>query len=462
MNRKFTMTPLTGIISTYIKMIRLKQLFSCIVLLMPLIVFAQPIIADKVVGVVGKSHILYSEVEEQYLQMKAQGQSVDRCGIFEELLAQKLLVTQAGIDSIEVTESEIEMELEQRLGYFINQIGTEEKLVAYFGKSVLEIKEDMRDAVREQNLTRKMQAEIIKDLSITPADVKKFYNNLSPDSIPTIDSEIEIAQIVVYPKIDKETVFELREKMLNLRERVINGESFSTLAVLYSEGPSARSGGDIGWSARSSLDPAYAKAAFALKKGQVSKIVESSFGYHLIQLIDKTDDRIHTKHILMKPKIKVEAGINAKLRLDSIAQKIRLDSLTFENAAMYYSYDKETRMNGGLKVNPTTLNTKFKVDEFSTTEYYVIRNLSLGEISEPFESTDAKGKKVYKIVQLKSRTEPHKANLKDDFDLLKKAALQDKQTQILEEWIKEKSKDSYVRLEAPYKDCKFRTPSWKK
>lgn len=424
--------------------------------------FAQPFIADKIVAVVGKQTILYSDVEEQYQQMRAQGEKIEKCQIFEDLLAQKLLVTQAAIDSLEVSPAEVELELEQRITYFINQIGTEEKLVEYFGKSVLEIKEDMRDAVYDQSLTRKMQGEIVKDLTITPSEVKDFYKDLNPDSIPYIDSEIQLSQIVLYPESNEESVLDVREKLLRLRQRVLNGESFNTMAVLYSEGPSAPRGGDIGWAARSDLDPAYSKAAFALKKGQVSKIVESSFGFHLIQLIDKTDDRIHTRHILMKSKISFEAKNKAKGRLDTIARNIRLDSISFERAAMFYSMDEDSRLNGGVRVNPQTLDTRFKVDEFSTSEYYIIRRLQVGEISAPFESTDDKGKSVYKIVQIKSKTEPHKANLKQDYHLLKNAALQAKQATILDDWIEEKASDNYIRIEEPFKDCTFRINSWKR
>ncbi len=420
----------------------------------------QPVVADKIVAVVGKSSILYSEIEEQYMQMKAYGQKPDRCSLFEDLLAQKLLITQAEIDSIEVTDSEVELELEQRLLYFINQFGTEQKLVEYYGKSVLEIKDDMRDAVREQNLTRKMQAEIVKEILITPAEVKAYYKQLDSDSIPIIESQLQVAQIVIYPESDEESVFEVKEKLIKLRERILNGESFTTMAVLYSEGPSASQGGDIGWTSKSDLDPAYAKAAFALKKGHVSKIVESSFGYHLIEVLDKSDDRIKTRHILMKPKISIEAKQKAKGKLDTITQKIRLDSITFEKAAMYFSQDENTRLNGGLKVNPSTLSTKFNVDEFSTSEYFIIRKLKVGDMSAPFESTDEKGKTVMKIVQLKSKTEPHKANLKDDFDLLKNAATQAKQAEVLNSWIAEKSKNNYIRIEPPYDKCDFRIANW--
>lgn len=422
--------------------------------------FCQPYVVDKVVGVVGKSAILYSDVEEQYLQSIAQGQKQEKCEIYEELLAQKLLVHQAGVDSIEVSEIEVELELEQRLTYFINQIGTEEKLIEYFGKSIIDIKDDMRESVRDQLLMQRMQSEIVKGMSITPNEVKSFFNSLPKDSIPYIDSEIEINQIVLYPKSDEDAVFEVKEKLLQLRERILNGENFATLAVLYSEGPSAPHGGDIGWASKSDLDPVYSKAAFALKKDQVSKIVESSFGFHIIQLLDKTNDRIKTRHILMKPKVSFEAKQKANNKLDSLARIIRLDSISFEKAALYYSQDEDTRMNGGAKVNPRTLSSKFQVDDFETSEYYIIRNLTEGQISEPYQSTDKKGKTVFKIIQLKSKSEPHVANLKQDFTLIKSMALQAKQIKVVDEWVKEKAKDTYIKLEPPFDKCSFRVDVW--
>ncbi len=421
---------------------------------------SQPYVADKIVGVVGQSAILYSDIEEQYLQAKAQRITQERCDILEDLLAQKLLVTQAAKDSIEVTPAEVEMELENRINYFINQIGTEDKLIEYFGKSLLEIKDDMRDAVRDQLLMQRMQADIVKEISITPSEVKEFYNSLPKDSLPYIDSEIEIAQIMVYPKSDENSEFEVKEKLLELRERVLNGESFSTLAVLYSEGPSASRGGDIGWANKSDLDPAYTKAALSLKPGQVSKIVKSSFGYHLILLEEKSGERIHTRHILMKPKVSTNAKLKATRFLDSLAGAIRIDSITFKTAAYYFSADKDTRMNEGVRVNPQTQTTKFKVNEFSTSEYYIIRNLHVGEISKAFEATDDKGKTVYKIIQLKSRTEPHVANLENDFNLLQQMATQNKQNKYIDKWVSEKAKTTYIRIEEPYSNCSFKLDVW--
>jgi peptidyl-prolyl cis-trans isomerase SurA len=423
---------------------------------------AQPYLADKIVGVVGKNEILYSEVEDQYLQLLAQRTqpSPTKCSVFEDLLAQKLLVNQAEVDSLVVDQAQVEMELEDRISYFINQIGTEEKLIEYFGKSILEIKEDMRDAVREQMQMQMMRSEIISGITVTPAEVKSFYKDLPEDSIPYIDSEVEISQIVIYPSTSDEAVFDVKERLLELRERIVQGENFATLAVLYSEGPSSSKGGDIGWASRSDLDPAYTKAAFALKKGQVSKIVESSFGYHIIQLMDRTEDRIHTRHILMKPKISFEEKEKAINRIDSIVTIVRTDTLTFDKAALYFSMDEDTRMNGGVRVNPYTGNRRFQLDQFDTKEHYIIRNLKPGEISEPYESTDEKGNLLYKVVRLNSKTEPHKANIKQDYELLKNLTMQAKQSEVVDEWVQDKISSTYIRINDPYKSCSFRLKGW--
>ncbi len=423
---------------------------------------AQPYLVDKIVGVVGKNQILFSEIEEQYLQMEAQGikPSPSKCEIFEDLLAQKLLVNQAEVDSLIVDEINVEMELNDRIEYFISQIGTEEKLIEYFGKSVLEIKEDMRDAIRDQMLMQMMRQEITSLISATPSEVKSYYLSLPPDSIPYIDAEVEINQLVIYPTSSEDAKFDVREKLLGIRQRIVDGENFATLAVLYSEGPSATKGGDIGWASKSDIDPVYSKAAFALKEGQVSKIVKSSFGYHLIQLIERSEDRIHTRHILMKPKISFEEKENAIARMDSIVELIRLDTLSFEKAAMYFSQDEDTKMNGGLRVNPATGNTNFRLDQFDTKEYYIMKDLKIGEISESFESTDDKGNLVYKIIRLKSKTEPHKANLKQDYELLKNMTRQVKQNEIVDEWVEEKIKNTYIRINEPYDECSFRIKGW--
>lgn len=422
----------------------------------------QSVMLDKIVGVVGKNQVLYSDIEEQYMQYVAQGVKPlpSKCEIFEDLLSQKLLVNQADVDSLVVDAAQVEMELSDRINHFIGQIGSEEKLIEYFGKSILEIKEDMRDAVRDQMLMQRMQMEITSHTTITPMEVRNYYKNLPKDSIPYINAKVELNQIVLYPSTNEKAVFEVRERLLALRERIVNGENFATLAVLYSEGPSASKGGDIGWGSKAELDPAYTKAAYALKKGQVSKIVESQFGFHIIQLIDRNEDRIHTRHILMKPKISYKSKEKAMALLDSIATLIRIDTLTFERAAQRFSQDVDSRANGGLKVNPYTGNTSYELDQFEGKEYFLVRDLKVGEISEPYESKDDKGKIVFKMMRLKTKTEPHVATVKDDYEILKKMTSYVRESEIVEEWVQEKIKSTYIRINDPYCDCTFRLKGW--
>lgn len=424
---------------------------------------AQPKIIDRVVGVVGDNMILQSDIENMYLQFQAQGVSVEgdmKCGILEDFLSQKLLLNQARIDSVEVSESQVEMQLDGRLQVFIDQIGSQEKLEKYFNKTIIEIKEDFRDLIRDQLITNEMQSQITGKVKVTPSEVRQFYNSLDEDSVPFIDSQIELSQIVLYPPVSEESVFEVKQRLLDLRKRIIDGESFSTLAVLYSECPSAPRGGELDWAGRAELDPEYVKAAFGLKKNGISTIVESSSGFHIIQLIDRQEDRVKTRHILLKPKPDPTVIQTTRNKLDSLTGMIRIDSISFENAARYYSQDVQTNVNGGLRINPMTNTTRFEMDELDQTEYYAIRDLEIGEISRPFESIDDKGKPVYKIVRINSRTKPHRANLKEDYMVLQEMALAEKKNKIFHDWIQEKILVTHVQIDDSFKGCAFMYEGW--
>jgi len=447
-------------------MIRLHYLILLVFILCMPDVTGQRKIVDEVVAVVGDKRILYSDIEQNYLQMKAQGESLDenaKCGILENLLIQKLLLNQSEVDSIEVTESQVEGELDSRMQYFVNAMGSEEKLQDYFKKSILEIKEDLRDEIRQLLLTNQMRAKITEGISVTPSEVRNHFKSLPEDSLPYINAEVEYNQILIHPKSNEPAIIEVREKLLNIRERIQKGESFATLAVIYSEDPgSAIKGGDIGWLAKSELDPEYAKAAFALKKGAISKIVESSFGFHLIQCLERTEDRIHTRHILLRPKISVQEKQDAIGRLDSIIRLIRLDSLKFDVAAMRYSEDEDTRVNGGQTVNRFKGGTRWGMDEFQPAEYNIINSLKIGEISDPYESIDGKGKLTYKVIWLKNRTNPHVGNLKEDYNLFKDRALQKKQHEIINQWVEEKIKTTYIKISDKFKTCPYSLQGWLK
>jgi peptidyl-prolyl cis-trans isomerase SurA len=429
-----------------------------------LLSFGQPRILDRVVAIVGDFKILQSDIENLYLQYQAENATTPgdmKCMILEDFLAQNLLLNQAKIDSIEVSESQVEMQLDSRLDFFISQIGSQERLEQYFNKTILEIKEDFRDLIRDQLITQEMRNTITADVTITPSEVRQFFNKIPDDSIPFINARIEISQIVLYPPYNEESTLETRQRLLDLRKRISSGESFATLAVLYSESPTAPKGGEMGYMGRAEMDPEYAKAAFSLKKGQVSNIIETAAGFYIIQLIDRREDRINTRHILMRPKIDPEAIQKTISRLDSLANLIRNDSMTFEWAARYYSQDIKTNVNGGLVVNPADNSTMFGLDELETTEYEVLRNMNVGEISDPFESKDENAKTIYKIVKLNRSTKPHKANIKDDYILLQMIALEAKKVNVLKEWINDKISTTFIHIDRSFQSCEFANPAWK-
>jgi len=417
---------------------------------------AQSMVIDRVVGVVGDFHILQSDVEQQYLQMKMSGSYMApdaRCNIFNYFIEQKLLLAQAKIDSIEVGPAMVEMAMESRLDYFISQFGDEAEMESYFNKSIFDIKDDLREAIQEQMLTDQVRSSITEDVSTTPSDVKRFYRTLDPDSIPYVNTQVELAQIVAYPKYSDEAIFNVKERLLELRKRVQDGEDFGTLAILYSEAPEAARRGELGFMVRNELDKAYADAAWALKPGQVSKIVESSFGFHIIQMVERRGDRANTRHILMNPKADANAKQKAIYKLDSLKTLIETDSASFDFIAKWNSEDRNTSVNGGLIVNPRTQASTFELDQLDTKDYYNIRNMKVGDLSEPFESTDQNHKACYKMLYLKSRTEPHRANLKQDYLLLQEMALQFKNNEVMNEWYAEKKGTTYIKVGTAYKDC---------
>jgi len=424
----------------------------------------QPKILDRVVAIVGDYKVLQSDIESMYLQYQAENIATEgdmKCIILEDFLAQNLLLNQAKIDSIQVSDSQVDMQLDARLDYFINQVGSQERLEQYFKKTILEIKEDFRDLIRDQLITQEMRNKITADVTVTPSEVRQFFNKLPEDSIPFIDAKIEINQIVLYPPYSEEATLDVRQRLLDLRKRITAGENFATLAVLYSEHPSAPKGGEMGFMGRAEMDPDYAKAAFSLKKGQVSNIVQTAMGFHIIQLIDRRDERINTRHIMLKPKID-QSGIQKTInKLDSIANIVRNDSMTFEMAARYFSQDVKTNVNGGLMVNPVDNSTMFELNQLQPAEYEVLRNMNVGEISVPFEAQDENAKTVYKIMKISKSTRPHKANMKEDYILLQQLALETKKKSVVKDWLDEKIKTTYIYIDGSFKNCEFANPAWK-
>ncbi len=424
------------------------------------------VVLERVIGVVGSHVILQSEMEQQISQMKAQGSKMGpdtRCEVYESLLMQGLLLNQAKVDSVEVSESTVDQQLDSRLKYFISMIGSKEKLEEYFNKSLPEIKQDLRTSVRDQLVTQKMQGKISGDVKITPTEISHYYKTLPKDSIPFVNSQVEVRQIVLYPSYNDEAIFLVKETLLELRKRINDGEKFSTLAKLYSEDPmSARNGGEIGFFAKGELDPEYAKAAFTLKENQISKIVESQFGFHIIQMIERKDEKINTRHILLKPKASQNTIADAQRKLDSIVDVIRKDSITFEKAAALYSKDKGTNKNEGLLINQRNSSSRFEMDQLPTADYYVVKDMKVGEVSEPYITTDENMKQVVKIILVKSRTLPHVANLDEDYELLENLAVEDKKISILDQWVKKKIKTTFLQIGDEFAKCSFKTSEWNK
>lgn len=429
-------------------------------LFFPLLSTAQEKIIDEVVAVVGSNVILLSDVESQYLQLKAQGSILVgpevRCQILESFLYQKLLLNQAELDSIEISDSRVESSMDARLRYFIMQFGSQDKLEEFYQKSVLEIKEEMRELVRNEMKISEVEQKITENLQITPSDVREFYNSIPPDSIPLVDVEYEMGQIIKNPPITVDELSRSYDKIKTLRDRIIKGENFATLAILYSEDPgSASRGGELGMFSRGTMYPEFEAAAFNLTNpGDVSEIIKTEAGYHIIQLIERKGEYINARHLLIQPKVSPESLELARKILDSIAQLIQQDSITFEEAVLKFS-DDPNRISGGLIINPQSNSTRFGSDQLDPSLFFVVDNLEVGDISQPVRFLTEEGKEAYRILYLKLRTEPHRANLKDDYNKIQSWALASKRRTMIDEWINEKIQDTYVRINEKYRNCAF-------
>lgn len=419
-------------------------------------------VLDKIIAIVGDEIVLWSDLQEQYQQYLAQGFEVydnTKCLLLEDLLYQAMLVYQAKLDSVNVSEDQVNDELDRRIRFFVSQLGSEKQLEEYYKKTIKEIKDEFRELIRQQLLSQTMQAKITENIKISPFEVKQFYESLPKDSIPLINARVEVAHIVIYTPVSQEAKEYAIEKLKEIKSRVEKGEKFSTLALLYSQDPgSAKKGGELGWVNKADLVPEFAAATFKLKNpGDMSGIVETEFGYHLIQLIDKQGDKVNVRHILIKPVTDSKSSQLAKMKLDSIRNAI-LDTLSFEKAARLFSEDTKTKNNGGNLINPYTGTTWFDMDQLDPGVFFVIDKMKAGEISQPVPYKSPDGKEGYRIIYLKSRTEPHRANLQEDFEYLKELALNDKKNRKINQWLEEKIKETFVRIEPEWKSCNFTNP----
>jgi len=424
--------------------------------------FSQDKVVEQIIAVVGTNIVLQSQLESQYQQYVNAQQPVNadtKCKIFDQILYEKLLLAQAQKDSIEITDAQVESELEKRLRYYITQFGSEEKFEKFYGKSISEFKADLKDDIKNLLLSQKMQSKITEGISVSPAEVKSYFESLPTDSVSFINEEVEIGEIVKKPFVSDAAKRDARSRIESLRDRVMKGEDFGTLAILYSEDPgSSKDGGVYKNIPRGQFVPEFDAVAFKLKEKEVSEVFETTYGYHFMQLIQRRGDVVDLRHILVTPKTTYVDLQKARVLLDSIYNLLSKDSLKFSDAAGKYSDDDETKGTSGLMINPETGTPKFAMDEISQidpTLVFSIDKMKVGEYLPPSLFTTRDGKQAYRVIYLKSRTEPHKANLKEDYQRLQAAAIAEKQKGIINKWIKKKTTTVYVKISDEYKNCKF-------
>ena len=428
-------------------------------------------LADKTVAVVGGETILLSDLESEVQQMRMNGSSSDRdmrCELLENMMEAKLFLMQARIDSLSVSNDAVSSNLSQRIDWFRTQLGGDEEMEKYFGKPLYKLRQEWQKALEEQSLTDQERYEIASKIAdVTPYDVQQYIDATEPEDLPVVPVKYQLSQICVYP--DRETAaVAVREKLLSLRERIMNGEKFSTLARIYSEDPgSARRGGELGLASKSIFWPAFSDAAMALRPGTISQIVETPDGYHIIEVIEKKGDMFNARHILIKPQYTSEDRDKAFSRLDSLKTKIQAEEITFELAARFFSEDPATRTNGGQMADPATGSSYFEIDQLKPADYAAIKDLKVGEISEPVESSDNEGYQqgrsgnlVYKIIRVDKILPAHTATFENDYtQILEKVQLQ-KQNQAVDQFLSQRIKSTYIVIDPLFAECEFSREEW--
>ena len=443
---------------------RLKKIISFqTLLLLAVFASAQNMEVDKVVAVVGDNIILQSDIESQYQQMVSQnqGQTIpanERCVIFDNLLLDKLFLAQALLDSVTTTPEEVETELDRRIKYFISVFGSKEKLEEYYGKSILELKDDFKDDIQKQLISDKMRSKAFSNLKVSPAEVEDFFNRIPKDSIPYFNSELQLGQIVMFPKITAEEKEAARKKLEGIRKEIVDGADFSVKAIQYSEDPgSYLDGGSLGTITRGELVPEFEAVAYKLKEGELSDVVETPFGIHLIIVDEKRGDKLKVRHILIKPKISRSDLDAVQQTMDSILHQLRVDSLSWRDAVSKFSDDEQSKSIGGLMTNTKTGTTYFEKEDIDGTLVFSLDRMKVGDYSDVLPTTvqDKTGeqKQGFRIIWLKSESEPHKANLDEDYSKIQAAAKAEKQQKALAEWLKLHKSKNYVRIDDSMKNC---------
>lgn len=436
-----------------------SKIFVVLVVCLQTLLHAQPIVVDKIIGQVDENIILKSDVETVYMQDLQQNKGSlppdYRCTLLQQYIAQKLLIVQAAKDSVIVSDNDVEYELERRIRYFETMFGSRERMEEYYGKSVQEMKEEFRDDIRSQLLAQTMQDQLFGDISISPSEVKEFFKKIPADSLPYFNAEVELSQIVMIPEPTAEQKSYAREKTEDLRKRIANGESFESIAEIYTDDRDELGNAriDLGCVGRGEFVPEFEAAAFKLTPGQVSDVVQTQFGYHIIKLISRQGDNICLKHMLIMPKTTSTNITIATKKLDSIRSEIIAGKTTFYDAASKYSMDELTKYSGGSVENPNTGNTFFEMNQLEPDMYYLIEKMAPGEISAVNSFTTQEGKKAVRIVILKSESQPHIASIETDYDRMQQAALQEKKFRLMDEWLKEKIKTVYLKIDPVYSAC---------
>ena len=434
----------------------MRIVITNIFLLFSFYMFSQSI--DKIQAKIGSEILLISDIENQYNQVLSQGVVNTenlRCNIIDELLLQNFLVHHAKIDStIEIVQDDIDAEINNRISFFEKQLGSLEKVESYFNRSISSMEDELMLIVKDQFYSQKKQSKIINDVKITPNEVKDFYNKLITDDIPTVPTKVELSQLVILPTISKEKEQIIKDKLNSFRKRIYDGEDFKVLATLYSDDPgSASSGGELGFMSRGDLVPEFERAAFKLKKDEISEVVQSKFGFHIIQMIERRGEQINVRHILLKPKFSSSSLKSASDKITSIKLEIDSNLLSFEEAIIKYS-DDDSKNNGGLIINPQTGTTQFTYEELDPSIRYMVEKMSEGDISKPSLTKSQDGTQAaYRLLKIKSKKLEHKANVIDDFDLLKEYALANKKQTVLDNWVIDNLDATFISLSPELSKC---------
>ena len=445
----------------------MKNKICALFLLLTPIMVAQDNIIDEVIWIVGEEAILRSEVEEERLRAQYEGQPIagdPYCVIPEQLAIQKLFLHQAELDSIEANESSVSSQVDMRMNYYISQIGSKEKMEEYFRKTSSEIREEMMTSVRNQMIIQQMQSKLTEKIQPTPSEVRRYFNSLPADSLPMVPAQVEVQILSFNPPVPIEETERIKSQLREFTDRINSGNAdFGMLARLYSEDTeSAKRGGELGFVGKGQLVSAFADVAFNLTDPKrVSRIVETEYGFHIIQLIERKGERINCRHILLKPRVSYLDKQNAITKLDSIRNLIIADSLNFEQAVARYSEDKSTVMNGGLMSNTNTGASKFEYQDLPPEIARQIYTMQEGDISVPFTMMDrSKNKEVCAIVRLKSKRDAHKANLTDDFQVIRNMLIQKQNAETIDQWIRNKQKEVYIHIDPAWRGCDFQYPNW--